>query len=183
MPSHIPSQVPSHMLSHMPSQMLSQIPSQIPSQITSQMPSQIPLQSLQLPIPYLSNTPLQILPNILLYTMSNIPPQLLPNIPSQPYFIPYSNFPNFQPLPLYTLISQQSSISSKPVSQLDEFLTKIDEAENVNREILACLLNFQDQAIQVKQICKLTDEKFELVEITKEGWKIALQEASKEYNQ
>ncbi|CAG8615982.1 6345_t:CDS:1 [Racocetra fulgida] len=167
--------------------MPSQIPLQ-PMQLSTNFPSQIAnnfsLQPLNNFFPYLSNTPLQILPNVPLYAMTNIPSQLLPNISSQPYFTLFSNFSNLHPL--YTSINNsvlQGLSSSKPVPQLDEFLTKIDEAKNANGEILACLSKFQNQAIQVEQISKLTDEQLDLVGITKAGWKIALQEASKEYSQ
>ncbi|CAG8673738.1 20087_t:CDS:2, partial [Racocetra persica] len=67
------------------------------------------------------------------------------------------------------LNKKKPQTSSKPVPQLDEFLIKIDEANNANGEILACLSKFQNQAIQVKQISKLTDEQLELVGITKAG--------------
>ncbi|CAG8669790.1 15327_t:CDS:2, partial [Dentiscutata heterogama] len=179
--SQIPSQMHLQMPSQMPSQMLfsqisSQIPSQMPLQMPLQIPSQIPLQpSSQIPsnfsnyslqpstnfFSHYPNIPLQVLPKFPLYIPSNFSSQLLPSISSQPYFMPFPILPN---------LSQESTISSKY------------KVENANGEILAGLSKFQDHAIQVKQICKLNDKQFELVGITKTGWKIALQEASKEYN-
>jgi hypothetical protein len=97
-------------------------------------------------------------------------------------------FPVFSNLQLYP--STNNSISNESVSaflksipKLCEFLAKIDDSVNANGEILACLSNFQDQGIQVKWICKLTDEQFESLGIIKAGWKIALRETSKEYSQ
>ncbi|CAG8562728.1 12741_t:CDS:2 [Racocetra fulgida] len=162
MPSQTPLQMSSQILLQLSSQIASQIPSQIPLQMPSQLSSQIPT----IFFSHFSNIPLQVLPNIPLYILSNIT--------SHPYFIPFPTMPN---------LSQGSMLFSKYVPELEEFLTQIDKAENANGEILACLSMFQNQAIQVKWICKLTDEQLELVGITKTGWKVALQEASKEYNQ
>ncbi|CAG8455908.1 16460_t:CDS:2 [Dentiscutata heterogama] len=116
--------------------------------------------------------------------MTNIPSQLLSNNSSQSYFTTFSNISNLQPLyaSINNSVLQESLSFYKPAPQLDEFLTKIDEAKNANREILAYLSKFQNQAIQVKQICKLTDKQLELVRITKARWKIALQEASKDHS-
>ncbi|CAG8753464.1 9149_t:CDS:2 [Dentiscutata erythropus] len=188
-PSQTSSQIPSQMHLQMPSQMSSQMPFsqiglqmpmqmslQIPSQPSSQMLSNFSNYSLQPSTNFFShysNIPLPVLPNFPLYILSNFSSQLLFSISSQPYFMPFLILPN---------LSQELTTSLRCIPELKEFLTNMDKAKNANREILACLSKFQDHAIQVKQICKLNDKQFELVGITKTGWKIALQEASNKYN-
>ncbi|CAG8796445.1 12195_t:CDS:1 [Cetraspora pellucida] len=188
MPLKIFFQVSSQMLSQAPSYILLQIILQIPLQISLQILLQILLKQLQLLtnflsqisnnvslqllnnyFPYLPNMSLQLLSNISLYTMPNISSQLISNISFQFYFMLFSKFSNLQPLyiPIYNLVLQELLNSSKHVSQLDEFFKKINKAKNANGEILACLSKFQNRAIQVIQIYKLTDKQLELVEIIK----------------
>ncbi|CAG8711675.1 5615_t:CDS:1, partial [Racocetra fulgida] len=123
------------------------MPSQIPLQMSSQMPSQMPTNfsnfSLQPSTNFFShypNIPLQALPNISLYIPANFSPHLSHSISLQPYFIPF--------LILSNLSQGSLTTSSKYIPELEEFLTKIDKAENANGEILACLSEFQNQAIQ-----------------------------------
>ncbi|CAG8743222.1 19483_t:CDS:1, partial [Racocetra persica] len=125
---------------------------QAPLQVTSQIPLQTnnfslqPLNNFFLNLSNVSSQmspnvllqiPLQMLPNILL----QIPPlyilfsQLLPNISLQPYFILFLIFPNLQPLYASTnnlMLRKLSATYLKSVPKLDEFLTKIDEAENTD---------------------------------------------------
>ncbi|CAG8638915.1 13647_t:CDS:2 [Dentiscutata heterogama] len=189
-PLQISSQTPLQVPSHGSLQISPQILSQIPSHISSQLPtnfllqisnnfsaqllnnffshlSNIPLQaSANISLQISPNLPLQILPNISFYTISS---QLLSNISPQSYFMLFSIFPNLQPLINNSISHKLSTTSLKPVPKLEEFLTKIDEAKNVNGKILAYLRKFQDYAIQVNRIYKLTDQQLELVGITKIG--------------
>ncbi|CAG8732746.1 1375_t:CDS:2 [Cetraspora pellucida] len=76
---------------------------------------------------------------------------------------------------IFTIPTNKRGISNSQLSsQLSQQMplkipSQINETKNANGEILACLSKFQNQAIQVTQIYKLTDKQLELVGITKAG--------------